>query len=225
MALGDLFKSKKDRDRDAARARRKAFRQAENSLDTVKERVDKLKKERDAAWQEARTYLKDGQRGAAQRCLQTCRASEVLIGKLEMKRWVFEQLLSKLELAKTDQDFSQALSAINTVVAIDPEQIADVMDEVQDKLGEQVDSDKIWEKMYGKEMAGVENQMTDTIPSIDDMQKQLEDEVAADIGTDTTKRTTAAPEKETASGEGGSSTKEQISEGRKRLKDLLEGEQ
>ena len=99
------------------------------------------------------------------------------------------------------------------------------MDEVQDKLGEQVDSDKIWEKMYGKEMAGVENQMTDTIPSIDDMQKQLEDEVAADIGTDTTKRTTAATEKEPASGEGGSSTKEQISEGRKRLKDLLEGEQ
>ena len=142
----------------------------------------KLKKDRDKSWAEGRQYLKDGQKAAAQRCLQACRASEMLMSKLEMKRWVFEQLLSKLELAKSDQDFSQALGAINTVVKIDPEAVADVLGEVQDKLGEQVDTDKIWEKVYGKEMEGVETQMTDVIPSIEDMEKQLQDEVAADVG-------------------------------------------
>ncbi len=40
------------------------------------------------------------------------------MAKLAMKRWVFEQLLSKLERAKKNQDFSQALGAINTVVTI-----------------------------------------------------------------------------------------------------------
>ena len=40
------------------------------------------------------------------------------MSKLEMKRWVFEQLLTKLELAKTDQEFVGALAAINTVVQI-----------------------------------------------------------------------------------------------------------
>ena len=139
------------------------------------------------------------------------------MSKLEMKRWVFEQLLSKLELAKSDQDFSQALSAINTVVKIDPEAVADVLGEVQDKLGEQVDTDKIWEKVYGKEMEGVASQMTDVIPSIEDMEKQLQDEVAAEVGS-------PRPIKTAEDGESGPGVKQQIGEGKRRLKDLLEGD-
>ncbi len=143
MALGDLFKSKKDREKEDQRKRRKAFREAESAVDVVKERVGKFKKERDKAWAEARQYLKDGQKGAAQRCLQTCRAAEMMGAKLEMKRWVFEQLLTKLDLAKTDQEFTASMAAINTVVKIDPEAVADVMGEIEDKLGDQVDTDKI----------------------------------------------------------------------------------
>jgi hypothetical protein len=217
MGLGDIFKSKRERDKEEQKKRRKAFREAENAVDVVKDRIAKLKKDRDKSWADGRQYLKDGQKAAAQRCLQACRASEMLMSKLEMKRWVFEQLLSKLELAKSDQDFSQALSAINTVVKIDPEAVADVLGEVQDKLGEQVDTDKIWEKVYGKEMEGVETQMTDVIPSIEDMEKQLQDEVAAEVGG-------PRPIKATEESESGPGVKQQIGEGRKRLKDLLEGD-
>lgn len=213
MALGDLFKSKQEREREEAKKRRKAFREAESAVDVVKDRIGKLKKDRDKAWGEARQYLKDGQKGGAQRCLQTVRASELLMSKLEMKRWVFEQLLSKMELAKTDQDFAQALGAINTVVKIDPEVVANVLDEVQDKLGEQVDTDKIWEKMYGKEMEGVETQMTDVIPSTEEMMAQLQDEAAADIGT------TRPAQKQTEK-DGG--VKDQIGDARARLKKLME---
>jgi hypothetical protein len=213
MALGDLFKSKQEREHEEARKRRKAFREAENAVDVVKDRIGKLKKDRDKAWGEARQYLKDGQKAGAQRCLQTCRASELLMSKLEMKRWVFEQLLSKLELAKSDQDFAQALGAINTVVKIDPEAVADVLGEVQDKLGEQVDTDKIWEKVYGKEMEGVQNQMTDVVPTTEDMMKQLEDEVAEDIGSGRPSQKNT--EKDAA-------LKDQIGEARDRLKKLME---
>lgn len=213
MALDDLFKSKQERINRDAKKRRKAFREAENAVDVVKERIGRLKKDRDKAWGEARQYLKDGQKAAAQRGLQTVRASELLMSKLEMKRWVFEQLLSKLELAKSDQDFSRALSAINTVVKIDPEAVANVLGEVEDKLGEQVDTDKIWEKMYGKEMAGVETQMTDVIPSTEEMMKQLEDEVAEDIGA-------ARPSQKKTDKESG--LKDQIGEARARLKKLME---
>lgn len=212
-----LFMSKKDREREEAKKRRKAFREAEGAVDVVKERIKKLKLDRDKAWNEARQYLKDGQKAAAQRNLQTVRASEVMMGKLEMKRWVFEQLLTKLELAKTDQDFTQALGAINTVVKIDPEAVADVLDEVQDKLGEQVDTDKIWEKMHGKEMEGAETQMTDTIPTTEDMMSQLQDEVAADLGG-------PRKSKVSESGEVEPSLKHRIGEGRRRLKDLMEGD-
>jgi hypothetical protein len=214
MALGDIFKSKADREKDQNRKRRKAFREAENSVGVVKDRIGKLKKDRDKAWVEAREYLKNGQKAAAQRCLQTCRAGEMMMAKLAMKRWVFEQLLTKLELAKTDQEFAGALAAINTVVHIDPEQVADVLGEVEDKLGDQVDTDKVWEKMYGKEMDGVENQMTDVIPSMEEMAKQLEDEVAADIGGERpSSRARAEPDGD---------VKGEIGEARQRLKKLME---
>lgn len=217
MTIVDIFKSKAERERDATRKRRKAFREAENAVDVVRDRVAKLKKGRDQAWSEARQYLKDGQKTAAQRLLQTCRASEVLMSKLEMKRWVFEQLLSKLELARSDQDFTLALSAINTVVKIDPETVASVLDEVQDKLGDQVDTDKIWEKMHEKEMEGAQTQMADVIPTIEDMAKQLEDEAAADVGG-------TRPVRVKEDGEVESSLTQRIGAGRKRLKDLLEEE-
>jgi vacuolar-type H+-ATPase subunit H len=217
MAIGDLFKSKQEREREARGKRRKAFRDAESAVDAVKDRTKKLKAERDKAWNDARAYLKDGQRAASQRCLQTVRASEVMMAKLETKKWVFEQLLTKLDMAKTDQEFSGALSAINAVVKIDPEAVADVLGEVEDKLGDQVDTDKIWDKMHEKEMEGTGGQMTDSVPSVDQMFKDLEGEVAAEIGGEL-----PASGKVTPAKDGG--LKEEIGEGRRRLKDLLEGE-
>jgi len=216
MGFGDLFKSKSERQKETQKKRRKAFREAESAVDDVKGRIEKMKRDRDKAWKDARQYLKDGQKAASQRCLQTVRASELLMTKLEQKRWVFEQLLSKLEMAQTDQEFSKSLSAINAVVEIDPEAVADVLDEVQDKLGEQVDTDKIWEKVHEKEMEGVENKLSDVVPSIEEMAAQLEDEVAEDINEDKPSRSKGKGEK--------SETRDKIGEGRKRLKDLLEGD-
>ncbi|MFW6106585.1 MAG: Snf7 family protein [bacterium] len=214
MALGDLFKSKAEKEKEQRKERRKAFRGAERAIDSVKDRIGSMKSERDKAWGEAREYLKAGQKGAAQRCLKTVRASEVMMDQLEKKRWVFEQLTTKLELARTDQEFSGALKAINTVMEIDPEDVAENLDEVQDQLAEQTDIDKIWDKMHDKEMTDVEK-ISDTIPSVDDMMKNLEDEVVADVrGSKLTEASTET--------EGGSSISEQIGEGRKRLNDLLE---
>jgi hypothetical protein len=140
-----------------------------------------------------------------------------MMAKLETKKWVFEQLLTKLDMAKTDQEFTGALSAISAVVKIDPEAVADVLGEVEDKLGDQVDTDKIWEKMHEKEMEGTGSQMTDSVPSVDQMLKDLEGEVAAEIGDE------RPATSKVASGKGGG-LKEEIGEGRRRLKDLLEGE-
>ena len=215
MAIGDLFKSKSEREREREKKRRQAFREAEKAVDAVKDRVKKLKADRDKSWVEARGYLKDGQKSSAQRSLQSVRANELMMSKLEMKRWVFEQLLTKLEMAKTDQEFAGAIGAINTVVKIDPDAVADVLGEVEDKLGEQIDVDKIWEKMHEKEMDGVENQATDRVPSIDQMMVDLEDEVSEQIGGNATGTKTNSSKD--------SGVKEQIGEGRRRLKDMLEG--
>lgn len=216
MGLGDLFKSKAERVKELRKKRRKAFREAENAVDVVKDRVNSLKAERDKAWTEAREYLKAGQKGAAQRSLQSVRANALMVDQLEKKRWVFDQLLTKLEMSKTDQEFSQSLGAINAVVEIDPDSVADVLDEVQDKLGEQLDVDKIWNKLYDREMVGVEKTSdASTIPTIEEMMKDLEDEVVADV------RGGKVVESETADG---SKISKEIGEGREKLKRLLEDE-
>jgi len=214
MGLRDLFKSKAERDKELRKKRRKAFRIAENAVEAVEDRVRSLKTERDNSWNEARENLKAGQKGAAQRSLQSVRANELMVDQLEKKRWVFTQLLTKLEMSKTDQEFSQAIGAINAVVEIDPETVADVLDEVQDKLGEQIDVDKVWNKTFDREMTGVEK-ASDTVPSVEDMMKDLEDEVVADV------RGGKVAESEDA---GGSGVSEEIREGRDRLKRLLEDE-
>lgn len=178
MGIKDLFKSNRDRDRDAAKARRKAFREAENALDTVKERGKKLQAERDKHWFQARDYLKAGQKAAAQRSLQSVRGNELLLHKLQQKEWVFQQLLTKLDLAKTDQEFAISMKAVTAVVQIDPDQVDDVLAEVDDKLSEQGATDKIWERAHAKEMEGVEGSLTDSVPTIDDLMRDLQDEVA-----------------------------------------------
>ncbi len=217
MAFKDLFKSQKERERDSEKKRRMAFRRAEKSVDAVKDRLGKLKKERDKVWAEAKQYLRDGQKAASQRALQTHRASQVMMTKLERKRWVFEQLLTQLELAKTDQEFSGALSALNVVVEIDPEKVDDVLSEIETKLADQADTDKVWERVYSKEMEGVEEKMVDVVPSLDEMAKQIEDEVAAEMqgARAGTKGLEGAKDK---------GLEPKISEGRKRLKKLMEEE-
>jgi hypothetical protein len=140
-----------------------------------------------------------------------------MMGKLEMKRWVFEQLLTKLELAKTDQDFTQALGAINTVVKIDPRSRGRrprrSSGQARRAGGHRQDLGEDARQGDGRRR----NPNDGHIPTTEDMMSQLEDEVAADLGG-------ARKAKTTEGGEVEPSLKQRIGEGRRRLKDLMDGE-
>lgn len=207
----NLFKSKKERERDERRDRRHAFRQAENAIDDVKDRVKSMEKESKKQWDTAREALKSGQKAAAQRALTSYRASQVLSTKLEQKRWVFEQYMTKMQAAQTDNQFAAALGALNQVIKIDPERVADVFDSAQDILGEQVDADRFWDKLYGKEMEGATGALEDHIPSMAELSGQLEQEVAAEVGGAT------APASASQAIDG------RLAAGQERVKKLLEG--
>lgn len=204
-----LFKSSKERERDARKERRRAFRQAEGALDDLKERIKSMERDAKKAWEAAREAAKSGQKAAANRHLISYRASQVLMTKLEQKRWVSEQYIVKLEAANTDQQLSDAIAGITKVINIDPEKVADVFDTAQELLGEQVDADRFWEKIYTKETEGVSGALEDHIPSLEDLTKQLEDEAAVEVG--------GQPEAiKDALGE-------QIASGRERLKKMMDG--
>lgn len=193
------------------RERRHAFRDAENAKQDVIDRQRRLDKEAKENWEKARAALKNGEKAAANRALTAARAAQVMAMKLEQKRWVFEQYLIKMEVAQSDNQFAEALGQINKIIHIDPERVEDVFGAAQDALGEQLNADRFWNKMYENAMAGASGSLQDHIPSMEEMASELEQQVAAEIGG------AAAP----ASAD--KVLDDRISAGQQRVKDLLSG--
>ena len=207
--MGKLFRTKKQRTRDGRKERRQAFRQAANAVDNVKDRIKELDKGAKTQWEEAREALKSGQKAVANRLITSYRAAQVLMTKLEQKRWVFEQYLAKMEAASSDNEFAEALGAMNKVVNVDPERVADVFETSQDILGEQLDTDRFWGKLYEKEMDGATGALEDYIPSTDELSRQLASEAGAEVGVANAERV-------------GGELDERIGAGRERVSKLLD---
>ena len=176
-----FFRTKKEKEREERRERRHAMRRAENAAEGVEERIRQLEKESEADWERAKEATKEGKKAAAQRALTSYRAAQVLATKLEQKKWVFKQVLTKLEAAGSDAEFAKALAAVNRVTEINPEMVEDVFEEAGDLLGEAGDADRFWAKLYGKEAAGAAGALEDRIPSMEELEKNLEEEVAGKV--------------------------------------------
>lgn len=179
--MSRLFRSRKQRERDERRERRRAFRRAENAIDDVKDRIQQLDREADKQWDQAKTALKGGEKEKARRLLTGYRANQVLVTRMEQKRWVFEQYFNKMESAKTDQDFASAMASVNKVISIDPENVEDVFSASQDILDEKMDTDRFWNKLYEKESGGASSELEAHIPAMDDLEKQLQEESAIEV--------------------------------------------
>ena len=176
-----FFKTGKEKERAERREKRHALRKAEGAIDEVAERIKRMEKDAEAEWERAREATKEGKQAAAQRALTSYRSAQVLITKLEQKKWVFKQVLMKLETAGTDSEFAKALAAVNKVTNINVEMVEDVFDEAGDLLAEAGDTDKFWSQMYGKEVEGSKDALKDHIPSMEDLEKTLQEEVAGKI--------------------------------------------
>ena len=207
MSFFDVFLSEKARARKSRRERRHALRRAEGAVDAVKEQKAGLEKEAGKHLAAVRSAKMAGDKAAASRALVSARAAMSLAMKLEQKRWVFEQYLVKMEVAQSDESFASAMAAMNKVVQIDPERVADVFDAAQEKLGEAVDTEKFWGKMYEKEMEGATGSLEDYVPSIEDLDRQTDAEAAAELGG-----ASAVADLDAA-----------LSSGRDRVKKILEG--
>ena len=184
-----FFKSKKEKERAERREKRHALRRAEGAIDEVVERIKRMEKDAEVEWERAREAAKEGKQAAAQRALTSYRSAQVLITKLEQKKWVFKQVLMKLETAGTDSEFAKALAAVNKVTNINVEMVEDVFDEAGDLLAEAGDTDKFWSQMYGKEVEGSKEALKDHIPSMEDLEKTLQEEVAGKISSTVTPET------------------------------------
>ena len=221
--VGRIFETDKERKRRIAKERRQAFRQADNAIGTIVTRINSLRARRQQQWEEARTYLKNGQKGAARRSLQGVRATELIIDQLEKKRFVFEQIVIRFEVAGTDEEFATALGSLNTVIEIDIDSVEDVLDIAQEKLGDQLDVDRVWEQVYQRDMGDVMTQPSDVVLSVDDMLASLEQETGMKVTEPKAVEETPAAPAETSTVDD-TDVNRRAGEGRRRIKELMEGE-
>jgi len=181
-----FFKTKKEKERAERREKRHALRRAEGTIEEVTARIARMEKDAEAEWARAREAAREGKQAAAQRALTAYRAAQVMVTKLEQKKWVFKQVLMKLETAGTDADFAKALGMMNKVTNINVDMVEDVFDEAGDLLAEAGDTDKFWAQMYGKEVEGTKGALEDHIPSMEDLEKTLQEEVAGKVASTVT---------------------------------------
>jgi hypothetical protein len=180
--MKNLFKSKKTREREARQSRRKAFRQAERQVETVREQILGMEQESRTLWQQAVKAKQSGEAAGAQRALTSYRARQLLMTKLEQKRWVFEQYLIRIRMGGTDQEFAAAMAAINAVVEIDPAKVEDVFAATKEKLDDQLDTEDFWKSLYKEEMSESAVKLDDMIPSMSDLEGQLDREAVDGVG-------------------------------------------
>ncbi len=212
MGLFDLFKSPQERERERKKLERQAHRKAESAIETGKERIASLVRDNDKTWARAKDLLQNGHKSASQRELNRFRATELLIDKLERKNWICEHYLMRLENSTMDNQFAEAMEAINAITVIHPERVPEVMDNITDKLEEQTDIDKYWERLHDKELNRSGVKESEVVPDMDSLISALESEVAHGVAS--------SPQTETET-----DLSEQIGAGRAEAKKLLDGDE
>ena len=181
-SFSNLFKTKQEREKELRRRQRRAFTKAEDAVDTVNSAINELTKDKLKSWDDAKKAASIGQKGAAMLSLQKFRAIEVQIYQLQKRKWVFQNYLTRLKMLDVNNVFVEAMEAINQVVAVDVDAIADAMDNIDEKLLDGAELDRMWEKSFEKNVNGMSVKETDIIPDVDSLFNSLQGEVALDIG-------------------------------------------
>ena len=146
MGLFDCFKSREEREREQRRERRRNERKVEQDIEKFDDAIAKLTEERTKVWNQARELLKSGRKAEAQRTLLFYKKYDIAINKLE-KQKVF--LKSQALQVSTAGNVNTTLNDIKTMAAdhdIDPDKLAESLDDVEMIAEDILDSDKIMNK-------------------------------------------------------------------------------
>lgn len=184
MGFADLFKSTKEREREARRAKRQKERQIERVIDRIADRVKVQEKERAQLWTKARELLQAGKKLDAQRLLQRYKGLEVLINRLERQQMLWRGKLNTIATAADANEAAAALAGFSELLNIDPDKIVDDLERVEDAEDEIKEVNSVLDKAYEKdnEKIAAESDKLGDVAVDEDLMAALESEAAAEIG-------------------------------------------
>ena len=180
--FSNLFKTEKERKREAERRMRRAFTKAEDAVDTINSAINELNQNKIKAWENAKNSTAAGRKAEAMLSLQKYRGFEVQIYQLEKRKWVFENYINRLKMADVNNVFAAAMADLNNAVQVDIDMVVDSIEGIDEKLADVSQLDKIWEKNFNKNINGLSMKETDIIPDVDSLFNSLQGEVALEIG-------------------------------------------
>jgi hypothetical protein len=209
MGFADLFKSTKEREREARRAKRQKERQVERVVDRIADRIKVQEKERAQLWAKAREMLQAGKKLDAQRLLQRYKGLEVLINRLERQQMLWRGKLNTIATAADANEAAAALAGFSEMLDIDPDRVVDDLERVEDAEGEIKEVNSVLDKAFEKdnEKIASESEKLGDVTVDEDLMAALESEAAAEIGGGLANA---------------SKTEDDINAGRDRLRALLE---
>ena len=189
----DLFKSAAQRKQEEEkrrieekmriiRAKATAKRKAENAICNAEVRIERLEKDNAQSWEKARGLMKSGRKSAARLELCKYRATGRLVEQFQKKLWVMKYYQLRLESANTITALTDAIGEISGLMQIDPSKTLNVLDDVQGKLDEATELDRIWENAFASETRKDSYRDSELLPDVDELMTELEKEAAREVG-------------------------------------------
>ena len=189
----DLFKSAAQRKQEEEkrrieemmrimRAKATAERKAENAICNAEVRIERLEKDNAKSWEKARGLMKSGRKSAARIELCKYRATGRLVEQVQKKLWVMKYYQLRLESANTITALTDAIGEISGLMQIDPSKTLSVLDDVQGKLDEATELDRIWENAFASETRKDSYRDSELLPDVDELMTELEKEAAREVG-------------------------------------------
>lgn len=224
--LSDLFKSSAQRkleaekkrleeERRLKREREKAKRMAEDAIYDAEGRIEKLETDNAKSWNKARELMKSGRKSAARIELCKYRAVQRLVEQFQKKMWVMKFYQTRLESADADSALTEALGEMSSLIKIDPNKTLDVIDDVQGRLDEATEIDRIWDNVFSSETRKDSRRESELLPDVDELMRELEREAAGDVGGKLRSDADDAKDDEIARG---------VAEGREKLNKIIDAE-
>ena len=151
MSFSDLFKSKKEIEKEKRKAQRAEERKVERAIDNNNDRIGELKKEQKTAWEQARLQLQQGNRPAAERLLMQYKAIGVNIAKFEKQMTWAKNQLNTIRGAVDTKTTAEALKNLAGQVELSPEDVAEDIAAVDDIGADIKDIGKEMDKAFEKD--------------------------------------------------------------------------
>ena len=183
MSFSDLFKSKKEIEKEKRKAQRAEERKVERAIDNNNDRIGELKKEQKTAWEQARLQLQQGNRPAAERLLMQYKAIGVNIAKFEKQMTWAKNQLNTIRGAVDTKTTAEALKNLAGQVELSPEDVAEDIAAVDDIGADIKDIGKEMDKAFEKDQKNVLAEAQADVTSLDDdpLMAALEQEAAVEI--------------------------------------------